>query len=189
MVCFKRGDVIVRYGIVAIKTIDQSWLLHPEGPRIGIEFESRSDLRRVLSEIGLHSVNTCDIYGAGQNFFAYEPVLRCLQSTFELPLEEELIYNRPSNLTLTYLPRNVTLPSDFGSVRLDLENWDDSRLLKNTTLDNSQIAALRVALTTRVSLIQGPPGTGKLYYVYMILYNFEVLFYFILFQERLSLDR
>lgn len=43
---------------------------------------------------------------------------------------------------------------------IDLTKWP---LARNTGLDDSQLEALKMALTREVAVIQGPPGTGKTY--------------------------
>ena len=52
---------------------------------------------------------------------------------------------------VNYALKNVVVTDDIGS-------WPSVDKFK---LDQSQLAALRLALTSRMALIQGPPGTGK----------------------------
>jgi hypothetical protein len=40
------------------------------------------------------------------------------------------------------------------------ETFPVEHLVAGTTLDTSQAAALKVALTQELALLQGPPGTG-----------------------------
>lgn len=98
---------------------------------------------------------------ASSSYFNYQPVLKCLQSMSTIPLAEEIVHGRTSVDGPEYLPRVVRLPMDFGSVRLDLQDWSSEELLSKTSLNESQCESLRVALTRKVPLIRGPPGTGK----------------------------
>jgi hypothetical protein len=71
------------------------------------------------------------------NFFAYRPILDCLQSMVGVPMADELVLGRS--------PQSVTYP---------LADELEQELHSITTLDDSQRQALQQGLTQRVTLIQ-----------------------------------
>ena len=95
---------------------------------------------------------------ASDSFFSYRPVLDALKSMISIPLAQDIVHLRPTKERPSYLPRHVSMPSDFGSFVCDLDRWSNDDIVDSTTLDNSQAKALHLALTSRVSLVQGPPG-------------------------------
>jgi hypothetical protein len=89
--------------------------------------------------------------------FAYEPILKCLQSMDELPLEEQLLNLKPgSGEALSGIqPSRI-----INAIR---ENWqNDLQNIVGTSrpvqLDLAQVESLLTGLAKRLSLIQGPPG-------------------------------
>jgi len=90
-------------------------------------------------------------------FFAYEPVLRCLQDMKDLPLAQFLLGTKPDEASQTA----VAIDRIFVD---ELESKGSSsiqRLLKTDKpidLDQSQMDSLIAGLGQNVSLIQGPPG-------------------------------
>jgi len=97
--------------------------------------------------------HVCGCVGVAHTFayfgslFAYEPVLRGLQSMTQVPFEEEIVHG---------LSR---LSPGYG---VDIDAPEEMRR-QIDKLDESQENALGTALNRRVALIQGPPGTGKTY--------------------------
>ncbi|KAF7118726.1 hypothetical protein CNMCM5793_008346 [Aspergillus hiratsukae] len=92
--------------------------------------------------------------------FAYEPILKCLQETVDIPLTEELFLHQKGQSVREsdIVPLNVT-----NAIK-EHGNGDIQSILgtsKPVRLDPSQLESLLAGLTQRVSLIQGPPGTGK----------------------------
>ncbi|KAL0570783.1 hypothetical protein V5O48_011177 [Marasmius crinis-equi] len=94
--------------------------------------------------------------------FSFEPILKALQGTLELPLHQELLHwkeadalNPPLDMPDPVVDRILRDPHQ------DLQTLLQTR--KSIKLDDSQHKSLVAALTQRVSLIQGPPaiGTGK----------------------------
>lgn len=93
--------------------------------------------------------------------FAYEPILKGLQSLVEFPLADELLYwtsgklpsqssNRPTKII-------ETIEADpSGNLQFLL------RTPQKVVLDDSQASSLLTGLKQKVSLIQGPPGTREL---------------------------
>ena len=160
VVAFRIHNQILRYGSIVVSRSDEKWLNSSSGPRIGINFERKSDLLDVLAELG-NSSRKYEMVPASSNFFAVAPTLECLQSMITIPLRDELVDGVSSNVRPNVLPQIITLPEDFASVQVDLRNWSDQVIQESTTLDSSQTRALNISLTSRVSLIQGPPGTGK----------------------------
>ena len=92
--------------------------------------------------------------------FACEPILKCLQSKKELPLDEELLAPgteealRVSPLRPDEVIRKV---EENEGHRLE----EILKIGKSVNLDTSQTESLVSGLAQTVSLIQGPPGTGK----------------------------
>lgn len=89
--------------------------------------------------------------------FAYEPILKRLQSMNEVPLQEQLLDFGPGSENIL----SGIEPIDI--VNKIRENWNgDLQSALNTTksvlLDAAQAESLLNGLTKRVSLIQGPPG-------------------------------
>ncbi|KAF2030476.1 P-loop containing nucleoside triphosphate hydrolase protein [Setomelanomma holmii] len=92
--------------------------------------------------------------------FAYEPVLKRLQSMSELPLEEQILNLTPGSGEAL----SGTQPSSI--INLIRESWEgDLQDVIGTSapvrLDLAQAESLLTGLAKRLSLIQGPPGTGK----------------------------
>ncbi|KAJ5055777.1 P-loop containing nucleoside triphosphate hydrolase protein [Bipolaris maydis] len=92
--------------------------------------------------------------------FSYEPILKCLQSLKELPLDDQLLNLTPdsaeavSGIQPTYIIDRIR-----RNWNQDLQDIVDSTHAIN--LDRAQAESLLAGLMKRVSLIQGPPGTGK----------------------------
>ena len=172
LVSLQRNGATVRFGTIAMSAaaaggVDgQAWLNHPDGPRIGLEFERKEDLFETLNDLcGMEQCEPYELVPASQSFFSYRPVLSCLQKMTSVPLEEEIVDGRTStNGRPDYIPRMVKLPAECGSVQLDLNAWRDAAL--TSLLDRSQRDALRLALTNRVAIIQGPPGFQQPYTSY-----------------------
>ncbi|XP_054748296.2 NFX1-type zinc finger-containing protein 1-like isoform X1 [Lytechinus pictus] len=114
-------------------------------------------------------------------FEAYRHVLSRIQDVTEqsLPLTDYIISASPMVHAPAYIRNNVSIEYDLSplvsddvpnakqtamrikTVRiLDDREW---KRLGNTGLDESQLRAVKAALTQEMTVIQGPPGTGKTY--------------------------
>ena len=102
---------------------------------------------------------------------AYQPVLRALQSMDldGMPFQEELVSVKDPNQCPGYITENSTIDGSIIHKSLSSETelfsfLNHSRPSEDdTTLDDSQLKAIKLALRCRVGVIQGPPGTGKTY--------------------------
>ncbi|KAH9330189.1 hypothetical protein KI387_002297 [Taxus chinensis] len=122
---------------------------------------------------------------------AYQPVLKALQGKDleNFPFADELVFTNWPSIPPQYLTPLTTLdwsclfnkgdteslsdeslhdklifPSFWSSARAPIDELD--KLFKcghRTSFDESQIEAIKLALSNRLVLIQGPPGTGKTY--------------------------
>lgn len=120
-----------------------------------------SSLKNLLST--LKASNSAEFLIVDTSVFAYEPVLRCLQSTVELPLWEELFAITNVEIEAAVRPSEVA-PRELISDIEDMGEPDIQAsfgLRRQVNLDDSQLASLLSGLRQSVSLIQGPPGTGK----------------------------
>jgi hypothetical protein len=149
-------DKLIAFGTIARV---ESLLLY-ERPGVVVRTHSASALKRVL--LSLSSSRTLEFILIDTAVFAYEPVLQCLQSKFELPLWKPLLCPKES-------AGSLDLASELSAlhhVADEIENSGRSlqevlELSKPVHLDDSQTASLLSGLRNSVSLIQGPPGTGK----------------------------
>ena len=111
---------------------------------IGITFDNAA-LTRLINE-----QRTLQLVGMPGSFFAYEPVLNCLQKLRTLPFREELLGEVEESPAPEYFGRENVLRT--------VEQQMQDRDIK---LDVAQQAAFEHACSHRVALIVGPPGTGK----------------------------
>ena len=109
---------------------------------------------------------------------AYAPVVSRLKTMMDnpkdLPLEEYLVHGSTEMSPPSYLEDNVLDLSGVlckcshnvcAHMHKEMNVCDESSwsgLLEND-FDESQLQALKLALTSKLALIQGPPGTGKTY--------------------------
>jgi hypothetical protein len=112
-----------------------------------------------------HTPPTKLLVAAG-GFFAYEPVLRCLQGMSVVPFAEEIVNSMPSQGQSIFGNNTSDAESEYYE---DDEESDYGRKKGSfhgsmyDQLDKSQKEAFDLACQKRVSLIQGPPGTGETY--------------------------
>jgi hypothetical protein len=135
--------------------------LMEDKPAITLVVPSDESLKKVLMTLN----NTVDLQFVRMNTptFAYEPILRCLQSKLELPLSELLLSAKDEERGSINLLSDVA-PLDIVD-HLEATGGEDIQgifqLPKPVQLDSSQLESLVSGLRQPVSLIQGPPGTGK----------------------------
>lgn len=156
------GCILDQERVISFATLfrAEELLVQEKEPIIVLRTPDSATLQNLLS--ALKSSDTLEFVSVDTSIFAYEPILRCLQSTVELPLWEELfalseeIHSavRPSSVAPVELIDNIEM-----NEALDLQT--ELRLPKSVSLDGSQLSSLLAGLRQSVSLIQGPPGTGK----------------------------
>jgi hypothetical protein len=123
--------------------------------KITVQFADDSTLSNALSR--MKSSDNIKLVQLDTAILAFEPFLKRLQETFDLPLKEEIIHwgegleAQPPSFKPTRVLHNVEEHSgkDLKSL-LNLE--------KSVVLDGSQMGSLCTCLGQRVSLVQGPPG-------------------------------
>jgi hypothetical protein len=101
-------------------------------------------------------------------FEAYRHVLTALKSTniHTFPFLDYLVHckvnlEEPSYLKTGSAVYNLSNVFDGDASVLNIldQTWPASKI--HTTMDDSQLSALKQALTKEIAVIQGPPGTGK----------------------------
>lgn len=130
-------------------------------PLIVLRSPDKGSLEKLLST--LMSSDTAEFIMVDTAVFAYEPILRCLQSTVELSLWQELFAVSGEEIEAA-VRLSAAAPLDLVS-RIEAGGGFDLQstlsLSKSVDLDASQLDSLLAGLRQSVSLIQGPPGTGK----------------------------
>ncbi|XP_077302471.1 NFX1-type zinc finger-containing protein 1-like [Arctopsyche grandis] len=90
----------------------------------------------------------------------YQPILKYLQSTDKLPMENLIVKRCYQPKIPRYVPfTDWKIGSNSVNLRRDT-GWPSHKSLK---LDLFQFEAFKMALTNNFSIIHGPPGTGKTY--------------------------
>lgn len=153
------GCLISNGKIVAFATVDRDEDLLAKQPAIVVlRVADASSFGKVLMACKL-AADLCFVQ-VDTAVFAYEPILKCLQSLTELPLEDQLLSLTPSSTeTVSGIQPTKIINAIRGRWEEDLQN-----IIKSThsiKLDQAQADSLLTGLLKRVSLIQGPPGTGK----------------------------
>lgn len=151
--------------IVSFGTIHRDeTLLSQSPPVIVLQVSSAVMLQNTLQHLK-HAIDV-QLVQIDTGIFAYEPVLRTLQSMRSLPLCKELLMWDASTSTT---PPKLQLPRSLQeavSVIQYLPTTDISIYIgtqQAIKLDPAQASSLLAGLTQTVSLIQGPPGNKHIY--------------------------
>ena len=150
------GCLLLNGEIVAFATIDrQPSGLIKDPPVVMLEIMGDEPFQKTLFRFK-ESANLQFCF-VDTSFFAYEPVLRCLQEKAGFPLAEDLLQPHTSDASRqpSIIPEHVI--KDLES-KNDQNVQDVFRTDKKIILDPSQLESLLSGLTQTVSLIQGPPG-------------------------------
>jgi ribosomal protein L40E len=154
LVCFVRDGLPLRFGMVINRNTVH--LSHEDRATIGISIKGKGEVEATISELKLQIPGTVMIQ-VSASYFAFEPILKCLQSMAAVPLEEELVNLKSTEAPTKNLPivqaLHITDDTD------DIAPYIKAK--KPIILENSQRLAILNLLSNRVGLVQGPPGTGK----------------------------
>ncbi|EIN03493.1 P-loop containing nucleoside triphosphate hydrolase protein [Punctularia strigosozonata HHB-11173 SS5] len=127
-------------------------------PVIILQIQGAANISRALLRLKL--AKRISIVPVFLPLFAYEPVLKAIQHTSHIPLEEELLNWSPSDPpSLVDNGTESLVDALLRNPTRDLRTILDIPI--SVRLDKSQVDSLILGLTQKVSLIQGPPGTGK----------------------------
>ncbi|KAL4256309.1 CbxX/CfxQ family protein [Pleurotus pulmonarius] len=123
-----------------------------------LPYGSKTTIENLLTK--LQSSNVLSIMQINTAIFAYEPVLKAIQSMKAVPLEKEILFwhNGYTPISLQSMARSI-VSSIQASPQSDLQKVLCTP--KSIKLDKSQSQSLLAGLSQRLTLIQGPPGTGK----------------------------
>ena len=155
------GCLLCSEEIVAFATIDRNEdLLSEDPPIILLQIFGDSALVKTLISLKTMHQQKFEFVQVDTPFFAYEPVLKCLQEKTSLPLSDELLGLVESRQMASspIAPEQIVseIKGHQGRSLRDLLH-----LPKDVILDRSQTESLVAGLSQRVSLIQGPPGKTR----------------------------
>lgn len=160
--------VIVDGEQVAFPTINRSEvLLFQTPPTIVLQFSEKTSTEKAL--IKLKTGNHIKIVQIDTPIFAYEPVLRRLQTIRELILGGELFASGYDKIESSSFAPHTVIDAIEKDPSHDLQKL--LSLKKSVKLDPSQSSSLVVALKQKISLIQGPPGEYQLIFPNLIMSN------------------
>ena len=152
------GCLLCSEDIVAFATIDRNEdLLAEDPPIILLQIFGDSALMKALISLKTIHQQNIEFVQVDTPFFAYEPILKCLQEKTSLPLSNELLgLVEPGQIT-----KSPIVPEKIVSKikRYQGHNLRDLLHLPiDVILDRSQTESLVAGLSQSLSLIQGPPG-------------------------------
>ena len=150
------GCLVSGTELVAFATVNRDeGLLASMPPVLVLQIAGENAFKRVL--LATKSTYELQFVQVDTPVFAYEPILRCLQTKKDLPLVEELLYLEPERDRLESILKPKLI---IGRIRTHgYQNLHTLlRTPKSINLDDSQTESLLQGLTRAVSLIQGPPG-------------------------------
>ena len=151
LVCLIIDDEIVAFPSVH-RDVDQ---LARKLPVVTLHFKETSSTSKSL--LRLNTARTIKLVQIDTAVFAYEPVLKRLQETRDLPLADELLFWGPDSISLQppHAPESLI---DSLEMYPSQDLQDVLETPKSIRLDHVQMSSLLVGLGHKVSLIQGPPG-------------------------------
>jgi hypothetical protein len=150
------GCLISNGSIVAFATVERNEDLLAEIPAVVVlRVADNSSFCKVLKACKLS--HNLDFVQVDTAVFAYEPILKCLQSMSVLPLEEQILNLSPGSGEVL---SGIQPSRIINAIR---EKWEgDLQDIIGTQapiiLDLAQAESLLTGLAKRLSLIQGPPG-------------------------------
>jgi hypothetical protein len=150
------GCLISNGSIVAFATVERNEDLLAEIPAVVVlRVADNSSFIKVLKACKLSQ--NLDFVQVDTAVFAYEPILKCLQSMSVLPLEGQILNLSPGSGEVL---SGIQPSRIINAIR---EKWeDDLHDIIGTQapiqLDLAQAESLLTGLAKRLSLIQGPPG-------------------------------
>lgn len=149
--CLTRGAEIVAFATIER---DEDALV-AEPPTVMLRIAGDEAFKKTLLYLKLYS----DVHFVlvDTPMFAYEPILKCLQETVDLPLTKELFLQQEGQS----VNESKIVSLNVVNAIKEHGNGDMQSVLgisKPVRLDTSQLESLLAGLTQRVSLIQGPPG-------------------------------
>ncbi|KAI6264472.1 hypothetical protein MCOR28_011007 [Pyricularia oryzae] len=132
-------------------------LLAPDPPVVCLQFVDDKALRRAL--MVLKNPQGLQFMLVDTPVFAYEPVLRVLQTMTTPPFSASIMASK-------FEENEDQLSDSLTEVASKLRRLQQTpeggiRLSSKTAIDKSQLESLLNILERPVSVIQGPPGTGK----------------------------
>lgn len=169
--------LLINNQLVAFVTVlREDDLLAEEPPQMVVQLESSSNMPTALLKIRKAS-KYIKLVSFNAAIFAFEPILRALQTARGLPLSSELLDWRTGD--------EITRISETNCEelikQLELDPSQDlqrvMRTKKQIHLDPSQSKSLIAGLRQSVSLIQGPPGQ-RIHVVTSNSYACSFLYYF-----------
>lgn len=142
--------------LIAFATVDRDQdALAQEPPIIVLRIANAGSFGKVLMACKM-GLDLCFVQ-VDTAVFAYEPILKCLQSLTEMPLAEQLLNLTPgSTEALSGIQPNEIINTIRDNWEGDLQDVIGSS--HSIHLDQAQADSLLTGLMKRVSLIQGPPG-------------------------------
>ncbi|KAK4548613.1 hypothetical protein LTR36_009523 [Oleoguttula mirabilis] len=156
------GCVMDGSRLITFATLSRVEELLTEGtPKVALQLSSSAAVEKLLTALKVS--NKLDFVLMDTSVFAYEPVLRCLQGTVELPLYKQLLAGNEKEIEACSTTSSVC-PQDLANSIESASGEDLQGLLllqKQVILDDTQTRSLLAGLRQPVSLVQGPPGTGK----------------------------
>lgn len=152
--CLTRHGEIIAFGTIE-RDIDH---LSLDPPQVVLRILGEAALSETLLAFKLY--NDVEFLMVDAPVFAYEPILKCLQSKMDLALANELLqYTRGDPATSSTLIPPSILEQITAAGTTNIQHI--LRMQKPVSLETSQHESFLSGLKQSVSLIQGPPGTGK----------------------------